>query len=323
MAELDRQLEAQAGLVLHCEPAYLTANLTVKLKDADEFMKKIDSNLHETYYLPKISQDLQRHEENLAAQLKEIEEMEDLLATRTPAEQKAKFNGFIAQSAGKPFFQDMLNASKMMSEVLDITKEYENAYTITKPFIWAKLISYGPSIMSSFEEMQKKMPEKVLRTFLFLLFDTLFTEMKKTCAESLTEGFLGPHRASVTEEVELLRQKTSVARKAIQQCKNTEKESRLLIKIDQDRKNLQRLYQKSPEAKKEIHQLENTEYELSGETLRNYQMLYSATNPICQMMAEMGQKEYDEAKRKLLNLTNIHEQQSSFLKNRLTARSKS
>jgi hypothetical protein len=321
VAELGRQIETLESDFSRLKPAYLTATLTVRLKDANEFLESLNSEWLEKD-LEKNRENLKRHADNRASLLKEIDEMEDLLAIRNPAEQKAKLNNFIAQNAGEPFFQEMSNVSAMITKIFDLLREHENAYTIYKPVLWAKIASYGPSLMISIPKLQKQLSEKSFRTFLFLFMDIFVTEAKKTFGENASEKFLPLHRTGVAEEVEVMRKRASIALQEIERCQKSEKDSIELLKIAKDRKNLYQLYQESPQAKEEIEQLENTKYALSGTTLSQTKkwLGVSEKNPIVQNMAEMGAKEYEEAENKLENIKFRYKREHSILTKGVTAK---
>jgi len=316
VSNLDRQIEAQEASLSNHRPPYLTATFKFNLKDANEFLIVETTKLLEGR-LQQNRVNLKKHEETLASQLKELQEMEDLLVVRTPEEQKAKLEGFIAQNAGKPFFEEMLKASKMMQEILGLLKDHENAYFFQKPIIWAKILSYGPSIMKTFEELPKKLPETILRPFLFLLVDITFTNIKKIFGESIMSK-LPELRTSLSEGVAFTRERAEMTQKEVEKCQQSERQIGILIKITEDRTTLHRLYQESPEAKTEIEQLENTEYQLLGATLRENKKWrpVSEKNRIVQMMAEMGAKEHEEALNKLEDTRYRYKQEHGILQRR-------
>lgn len=311
VSELDRQLEAQETSLSNSKPPYLTATFTFKFKDANEFLA-VDTPESLEGRLKRNKTALQKHEETLASQLKELHELEDLLIVRTPEEQKAKLNGFVAQNAGKPGFEEMLKISKMMPEILGLLKEHEKAYFFQKPIIWAKIISYFPSIKSTFEELEKKLPETTFRVFLFLLMDIAFTDIKKM--ESI-KAMLPELRTPLSEGIAFTRENVEKTRKEVEKCQQSEKEILVLINIAQDRKKLHELYQKSPQAKTEIEQLENTEYPLLGATLAENKKWFSvpAKNRIVQMMAELGATEHEKALNKLEDTRYRYKQEHGIL----------
>ncbi len=318
IAELALKVKAREAELNNAKSAFknATQSLSVRLKDLCGFIGEDTPDRLQQNQV-KNNENLQRHEANLVVQSQALAEVEDLLPVRTPFEQKAKINEFISKFAGTDSFQVLLKFLDSLNKVSDLLKEYKDAYFWKKPILMAQMMTYGPTLKSSIEELEKKLPERAFGSFIFLIADSFSSVIKDVFGDAFVQS-LPDLRTELVPQANILRQRVSIAKTEIEQCKDKAQQIPLLLKIVQDRKELQELYQRSPEAKEEILRLENTEYQISGTLLeerRNWRV--PENNPIEQRLRQLGKKEIEEAQKVFVQAKNHHDIQCKNLDDRL------